>query len=193
MNESKEPNDDLKNEPEEPLTSEPKDSVPDGPKDSATDQPERSIIEELDEGVTDEPDDSVPGELTEAVTSSPDYPVSNGPKESITLVIRKTHLYVVAALIIGLAGGFGIAEAFFDSSTADGVASGSQQTGLQTGRSAPTSAGQASNAIAQQPNLVQISVAGRPFSGPEDAPVTLVEFSDYQCPFCARQSRPPAC
>ena len=193
MNEAKEPNDSRRNEPEEPVASEPRDSVPD-PKDSAADQPEDSVIEELDEAVkngpedsaTDCADDSVPGELTESNTSPENGSVTKGPNDSITLVLRKTHVYVVAALIIGLTGGFGIAKAFFDSSTADGVVSGSQQVGLQTVRPVPTTVGQASNAIARQPNLVQIPVAGRPFSGPEDAPVTLVEFSDYQCPFCAR-------
>jgi protein-disulfide isomerase len=32
----------------------------------------------------------------------------------------------------------------------------------------------------------RVPVDGRPFDGPADALVTVVEFADYQCPFCAR-------
>jgi protein-disulfide isomerase len=33
---------------------------------------------------------------------------------------------------------------------------------------------------------VEVSVAGAPFRGAADAPVTIVEFSEFQCPFCHR-------
>ncbi len=33
---------------------------------------------------------------------------------------------------------------------------------------------------------VEVTDGGNPFLGPKDAKVTIIEFADYQCPFCAR-------
>jgi len=40
--------------------------------------------------------------------------------------------------------------------------------------------------ILLEPPRVEVDVAGEPRRGPADAPVTMVEFSDFQCPFCRR-------
>jgi len=37
-------------------------------------------------------------------------------------------------------------------------------------------------------NRAQIPIGPSPTKGPENAPITLVEFSDFQCPYCARSA-----
>ena len=41
----------------------------------------------------------------------------------------------------------------------------------------------------QPPREIVLDITGAPVKGPKDAKVVLIEFSDYQCPFCARFSR----
>ncbi|UCD84950.1 MAG: DsbA family protein, partial [Deltaproteobacteria bacterium] len=39
---------------------------------------------------------------------------------------------------------------------------------------------------AEKIDPAQIPIAGRPAKGPADAPITIVEFSEFQCPYCGR-------
>ena len=90
----------------------------------------------------------------------------------MTFTITLAHGLIVLALVIGFGAGIGVDRFLLRSNPAAVDASLlEQQSGFR------------------QPSSIQIPLEGRPFLGPADAPVTIVEFTDYQCPFCALHSQ----
>ena len=75
----------------------------------------------------------------------------------VALIIRKAPLFGAVALVLGVGFGVGL-----------GRVSASATASTQSG--AP----------------VNVDIKGRPYRGADNAPVTLVEFTDYECPYCKR-------
>lgn len=89
--------------------------------------------------------------------------------DTVTVAIKKHYLYLGLGVVIGFGAGYATAMA------------------LQRGASGVPDA--AVPSLTEPAAIVDVAVEGRPYRGRADAPVTVVEFTDYQCPFCARHFR----
>ncbi|HLD15978.1 MAG TPA: DsbA family protein [Candidatus Nanoarchaeia archaeon] len=93
-------------------------------------------------------------------------------KESRKIVIEELTLWKTATLILGILFIVSIFTNGFSGSTA-------KQVVVQQDQQVPTQ-----QQLPSQP--VDIDITGEPALGDKNAPVTIVEFIDYQCPFCGR-------
>ena len=91
------------------------------------------------------------------------------PEGGITVRIKKSYFLVALALGVGFGGGFGVAK-LLESPVQEQAAAAESQASAA-------------------PAVFEVDTQGDPFLGPGDAPVTIVEFTDYQCPFCLRHNR----
>jgi protein-disulfide isomerase len=101
-------------------------------------------------------------------------------KQEETFKFRISHFYSVVT-ILAFATGILLGYVVWGLDPVQGVAP-SQQTAAQAG--GPVVEAPATT----QPQFTRYKVAseGFPSIGPADAPITIIEFSDYECPFCRR-------
>lgn len=99
-------------------------------------------------------------------------PTPTQPENTITF--KRTHLYALLlplAFVVGLSVGY----LFWGRSPAQLSQVQPQPLAVAT-----------DSAQAQQFRRYDVPEAGNPAIGPVGAPITIIEFSDYQCPFCGK-------
>lgn len=119
-----------------------------------------------------EPPTTPPTAASPAVEATgPETPPAEAPlaaplaAEADFIRFKRSHFYaalVPVAFVLGLAVGY-----------------------LFWGRAPATTAG-ATAASGGPPTRLQVSADDDPALGPEDAPVVIIEFSDFSCPYCRR-------
>src|SRR5581483_4116293 len=124
----------------------------------------------------------------------PNEPTSRSePPQDVIVISRTTLGYMVFAFILFL----GAYVAGWVMGTQSGEAASVVRTAVKEavattiaqlpGSGDSVAAAQPQQPPTQDPNQrFSVSIENNPTIGPDNAPVTIIEFSDFQCPFCKR-------
>ena len=100
-------------------------------------------------------------------------PEEKKPAKEVSITMKKDHFFImlaIAFLAIGLVSGYVLGDKF------GGIFG--KEGGTTTGDNTPT------GAVAGDHVKVNISFDGAPVLGKDTAPVTIIVFSDFSCPYC---------